>query len=195
MITSSIGTVDRPANRESWNSRVQSWLNKLTLSEEFIIFAMYHLYDTGTPSKDTISKHSTSNSCPMRSIRAEWIGRAYISGSLSLDHRKLVSSRAMNRDAATAQQKKRREKATKVNGIRSHPSARRMLRKMTSTGRVTIMRVIITKRGLASRVPGRGLDPLAKAAACSEVESRETKIEPTAPGRPLITTARRAKPS
>lgn len=57
-------------------------------------------------------------------------------------------------------------------------------RNTTSTGSVTRRRVIITSRGLASTVPAGGLEEVDRAAACSEVDSRETRIEPTPPGRP-----------
>lgn len=56
---------------------------------------------TCTPNNDTISKQRTRSSWPIKSIRAECIGSAYISGSSFLDHRKLVRALAMKSEAVT----------------------------------------------------------------------------------------------
>lgn len=134
------------------------------------------------------------------------MGRAYISGSNFLAQRKWVRNRARKSDVITcmkynqrglskgwvelegltAQQKNRTEKTANTMGSRSHPSPCRTARKMTSTGKVTRRRVIITNRELVPS-PSREepvLDEGNNAAACSAVDNRETKIEPTLPGRP-----------
>lgn len=56
---------------------------------------------TCTPNSDTISKQRTRSSWPIKSIRAECIGSAYISGSSFFDHRKLVRAPAMKSEAVT----------------------------------------------------------------------------------------------
>lgn len=61
---------------------------------------------------------------------------------------------------------------------------------MTSIGKVTKRSVSITKRALGGRAAPNVADIGAvgsTAAACSAVESRETKMEPTLPGRPVPT--------
>lgn len=55
---------------------------------------------------------------------------------------------------------------------------------MISTGIVITMRVIITTSGLGS-LYGAGED--GSAAACSAVDKRDTKMDPTLPGRPMNT--------
>jgi len=75
----------------------------------------------------------------------------------------------------------------------SHPTACTTTRKIISTGRVTSRRVIITSLGEGCR---EFLDcEIDSAAACRAVDSRDTKIEPTLPGRLLMATASIAKPS
>jgi hypothetical protein len=53
------------------------------------------------PNACTISKHTTKSNCPTRSINAECIGSAYISGSRFLDQRKLVRALARMSDVDT----------------------------------------------------------------------------------------------
>lgn len=82
----------------------------------------------------------------------------------------------------TAQQKNITENAMNKNGTFSQPILRRTVRKTISTGRVMSRRVIMTRRGLGWF--SSGWEDLESAAACRAVESRETNIEPAAPGRP-----------
>ena len=86
----------------------------------------------------------------------------------------------------TAAQKNNIDRARKTKGRCSQPRPRIIARKPTSIGRVTRSRVSITVRGLGwcesvllDCEKGR-----VRAAECRAVERRETKIEPTAPGRP-----------
>jgi hypothetical protein len=123
----------------------------------------YDFMRTRAPSNCTISKQMTSNSWPMRSIRAEWIGNAYISGSSCFVHRKSVSIRAMTSDMRTyrirrqygacfkekecehtAKKKNTTDSAMKRNGSCNHPRPRITARKTISTGRVTKSSVIVT---------------------------------------------------
>lgn len=55
------------------------------------------------PTNATISKHSTSRSCPIKSMRAEWMGMAYMSGSRFFDQRKAVRERAIKSEDDTCQ--------------------------------------------------------------------------------------------
>lgn len=102
-----------------------------------------------------------------------------------------------------------------MKGRWSHPRAWSKARNMTSTGIVMQRRVIITRRDDGDRGFSKGELVLSSAAACNAVDNRETKMDPTLPGNPgdnswtvslvsvknqnkdlpLITTARRAKPS
>jgi hypothetical protein len=70
----------------------------------------------------------------------------------------------------------------KRRGNFSHPTACKMTRKIISTGRVTSRRVIMTSFGEGCREL-LGCE-IGSAAACRAVDSRDTKIEPTLPGRP-----------
>lgn len=132
----------------------------------------------------------------MRSMSAECIGSAYMSGSSLRAHRKFVNARAMRSEEDTAMQKNSTENATNINGSFSHPSPARTLRKIISTGSVTTSSVIITSVDDGSGAPLTAAPGVsASAAACRRVDSRDVNIAPTAPGRPLMTTARSAKPS
>jgi len=89
------------------------------------------------------------------------------------------------------------EDAMKTIGSDSHPTARKIVRKQISTGMVMRNKVVITSRLLACGEESR-LNPssgdIIIAAAWRVVEIRDMAIEPTAPGRPLMITASRAKP-
>jgi len=84
--------------------------------------------------------------------------------------------------APTAQQKNITENIANRIG---HPSQCNVARNITSTGMVMSSRVIMTSFGLGSspRNPDM-LDVGNNAAACKAVDSRETKMEPTLPGKP-----------
>jgi len=99
--------------------------------------------------------------------------------------------RATTKDIETAQQKKITEKMANMIGSLSHPKAWRIARKTISTGRVTRNRVIMTIRGDGSFVLERDTSEIE---ACKEVERRETNIDPTLPGKPLITMASKGNP-
>lgn len=142
------------------------------------------------PKSETISKHNTRSSCPTRSIRAEWMGSAYVSGSRPLDHNKLVKNRATISEVKTAQQKNITDNMANMIGNFSHPNARRIERNKISIGIVIRTNVIITSFGDGSLLCR---DVFADA-ACRAVESRETNIDPTLPGSPLMTIARRGNP-
>ena len=90
-------------------------------------------------------------------------------------------------------QKKINENTMNMNGTCSHPMPRSVRRNATSMGKVTQRRVIITRRGegggdcfrvLISSVENSGRPVRATDVACRAVERRETKMEPTLPGRP-----------
>lgn len=165
----------------------------------------YHfgILGKGAPNNDIISKQSTSSDWPTRSMSAQCMGSAYISGSSFLAQRKLVSRRASTRDTVTcmapaisdgrhgifrpkeltAQQKRMTENKAKRMGTRSQPRACNTAKKPISRGTATNSRVNITNRGLG---PSRGppcWDEGKSACAWRPVESRETKIAPTLPGR------------
>jgi hypothetical protein len=133
-------------------------------------------------------------------MSAEWMGIAYISGSKRRDQRRLVRERAINNDAVTcmvcqrialpedeknltATQKNSTEKIMNTIGSFTQPNARTKLRKKISIGKVTSSKVSMTILGLGS---GRLLafPWLDFSAACSDVDSLETKIEPALPGKP-----------
>lgn len=97
-----------------------------------------------TPVRDTSWKHRTRSNCPIKSIVAEWIGSAYMSGSRSFDHRKSVSAFAIKSDIVTAQQNKSTVRIANSIGSLSHPKACKVARKMISTGMVIRRRVVVT---------------------------------------------------
>jgi len=113
-----------------------------------------------------------------------------MSGSSPFDHRYWVSDRATTRDTQTAQQKKTREKMANKIGSFIQPKLFSIVRKMISIGTVTRMSVTMTSREEGPESLGDMWD----AVACREVESREINIDPTLPGSPLMTTARRGNP-
>ena len=85
-------------------------------------------------------------------------------------------------------------------GSFSHPSKSRMERKIISTGMVITRSVNIERSGLGSGcLEDEEKDGRARSSANFEawrdVDSRETRIDPAAPGSPEITIARIAKPS
>lgn len=167
----------------------------------------YHVRcSTCPPNSDTISKHNTSNNWPTRSIIAEWIGKAYISGSFLIDHNQLVSRRAITSEVKTcsqnntlsldiiaqrnidmkmtltAQQKNSIENTINIAGTCSHPTDFKTTRNTISTGRVIRRSVSMTRRPLGWLWGcSKGLG---STAAWRAVERRETKMEPAAPGRP-----------
>jgi len=100
----------------------------------------------------------------------------------------------------TAQQKNMIEKTTNKNGRLSQPRALRIVRKIISTGNVMKRRVIMDSSGLGSgcldgvEYDGRVFST-ASFAACKAVDNLDTRIDPAAPGRPDMTTARTANPS
>ena len=82
-------------------------------------------------------------------------------------------------------QKNSTENTANRNGRRNHPRECNVARNITSTGNVTISRVIMTSFGLGlSLREADKLDDGNKAAACNSVDKRETKMEPTLPGKP-----------
>lgn len=92
----------------------------------------------------------------------------------------------------TAMQKKITEHMIKMKGRCSQPNARRIERNMISTGKVTSMRVIMTRRGLGPGGPftsilseDEGSIESELAAEWRAVDSLETNIEPALPGRPV----------
>jgi len=102
------------------------------------------------PKSETISKHNTRSNCPIRSIRAEWMGRAYVSGSRPLDHRKLVNHRATTNEVKTAQQKNNTDNIANMMGNFNHPKARRVQRNKISMGIVMTVNVTMTSFGEGS---------------------------------------------
>ena len=88
-------------------------------------------------------------------------------------------------------QKKIKERPTNKMGVSSQPKSSRVVRKMISTGIVTMSKVnmtILSLKGGGAVNVGRLGDERApeaeRAAACNEVEILDTKMEPTLPGRP-----------
>jgi len=113
----------------------------------------------------------------------------------------LVSILAKINDTYTVMQKNTNENAMKIKGSWSHPTARKADRNTTSTG------IVMTKRVISASLReafGAGLEiftgmyagpaMLEGDSACRAVEILEINTEPTAPGRPLIITAKRANP-
>lgn len=78
------------------------------------------------------------------------MGRAYISGSRSLDHKKLVKNRATTNDVKTAQQKNITDSMANMMGNFSHPNARRVQRNKISMGIVMTVSVTMTSFGEGS---------------------------------------------
>ena len=82
----------------------------------------------------------------------------------------------------TAQQKKSSDRIAKMIGNLSHPKARRMARNIISMGTVTRSKVIMT-----SFFGGSCLCTWVECfAAWSAVDSRETTMDPTLPGSPIV---------
>lgn len=83
----------------------------------------------------------------------------------------------------TAQQKNKTENAANTIGRRSHPSKCKVMRNMISKGSVTNRSVSITSLALG---PCESLEPVGDFSSdeCKAVDSRDTKIDPTPPGRP-----------
>ena len=90
--------------------------------------------------------------------------------------------RERNRDGRTAQQKNMIENTTKKTCRFSQPNALSTARKTISTGIVIKSRVTITSFRLGSEA--RRAEFALCAAAWRDVDKRETKIEPAAPGKP-----------
>jgi hypothetical protein len=82
----------------------------------------------------------------------------------------------------TAQQKNNTDNMANMIGNFSHPNARRIERNKISIGIVIRTNVIITSLGDGSLLCR---DVFADA-ACRAVESRETNIDPTLPGSPVV---------
>lgn len=162
---------------------------------------------TRAPNSWTISKQMTNNIWPMRSMSAECTGSAYISGSRFFVHKYSVSNRAITSDMRTykcqvnqtfvkednleltAKKKKTTDSPMKRNGSWSHPSPWMTARNITSTGRVTKSRVIVTSFVLGGEIfllweSRADVGVMERAAACSDVDRRDTRIEPTLPGNP-----------
>lgn len=97
-----------------------------------------------TSARDTSWKHRTRSSCPTKSIVAEWIGSAYMSGSRSFDHKKSVRAFAISSDIVTAQQNKSTERTANSTESLSHPKACKVARNIISTGIVMRIRVVVT---------------------------------------------------
>lgn len=81
------------------------------------------------------------------------------------------------------------EKPTNKIGRSSQPRPSRTERKITSIGSVMQRSVIVVKRGLGSGCLGLlendgKVCRIVRAAACREVDKREIKMEPAAPGSP-----------
>jgi len=104
--------------------------------------------------------------------------------------------RARKRDITTAKHKNIMENTANSHVRCNHPNQCDVARNITSTGMVTSSRVIMTSFWLASSSLDADMcDDGNRAAACSAVDNRETKMEPTLPGRPLMTMASNGNPA